>query len=202
MVWNGTAYVKGNRVTNTNPLGGGRARGGPLGSGVTLVGEQGPELIINGTVIPNPETRRIMGYGLRPTNAFSEGGGMGIGYTSQRNQRLTESQLNALDMAGYQNTPEGRVGRFIRSQMDSGVSSQGGSAQAAASAAVVSAAMAPQVAAAVGAAVPIAVGAMSAKQAEAIVMSNERLGNIFAREMRSLKQELARAVSSAVQKVI
>ncbi len=62
--------------------------------------------------------------------------------------------------------------------------------------------MAPQVAAAVGAAVPIAVGAMSAKQAEAIVMSNERLGNIFAREMRSLKQELARAVSSAVQKVI
>ena len=51
----------------------GRASGGPVGP-LTLVGEQGPELIINGVVIPADTTRQLMSLGLTP----DQGAAMGI----------------------------------------------------------------------------------------------------------------------------
>ena len=47
--------------------------GGPL-TGVNLVGEVGPELVINGVVIPTRLTKQLMNLGLRPTAAMLAGG--------------------------------------------------------------------------------------------------------------------------------
>ena len=46
-----------------------RKRGGPLGP-ITLVGETGPELIINGVVIPTTKTKRMLAEGTVPTHRF------------------------------------------------------------------------------------------------------------------------------------
>ena len=50
-----------------------RASGGPL-SRVSLVGEAGPELIVNGVVIPAEDTRRLLALGLMPEEKFQKGG--------------------------------------------------------------------------------------------------------------------------------
>lgn len=54
----------------------GHARGGPL-SGVSLVGEEGPELIINGNVVPAKQTRAMLHGGIRPGKRFLDGGTLG-----------------------------------------------------------------------------------------------------------------------------
>jgi hypothetical protein len=51
----------------------GRAAGGPLSS-VSLVGEEGFEIIINGIVIPHDESKRLMRLGLVPEEGFAQGG--------------------------------------------------------------------------------------------------------------------------------
>ena len=50
-----------------------QASGGAL-SDLSLVGEEGPELIINGIVIPAQETRKLMALGLLPKRRFAFGG--------------------------------------------------------------------------------------------------------------------------------
>jgi hypothetical protein len=63
----------------------GLADGGPLTEDVTLVGEQGPELIIQDVVIPAPTTRKLLGLGLSPSRGFAGGGklwGVGGGSSS------------------------------------------------------------------------------------------------------------------------
>ena len=47
--------------------------GGPLGP-VSLVGEAGPELIINGVVVPADETRKLLALGLTPHRKLQGGG--------------------------------------------------------------------------------------------------------------------------------
>lgn len=51
----------------------GQASGGPLAD-LALVGEEGPELIIDGIVIPAQETRKLMALGLLPKRRFALGG--------------------------------------------------------------------------------------------------------------------------------
>ncbi len=50
-----------------------RAAGGPLSS-VSLVGEEGFELIINGVVVPHEQSKRLMRLGLAPDEGFIRGG--------------------------------------------------------------------------------------------------------------------------------
>lgn len=54
-----------------------RQHGGPLGRGVSLVGEQGPELVINDVVIPTSITRQLLKLGLVPGGRFGTGGTIG-----------------------------------------------------------------------------------------------------------------------------
>ena len=54
---------------------GGRQHGGRLGAGMTLVGEAGPEMVINGVVIPTNTTRQLMKLGLIPGKTMLLGGG-------------------------------------------------------------------------------------------------------------------------------
>lgn len=53
----------------------GQAKGGPLRN-IALVGEQGPELVINGVVIPAAETKKLMHLGLNPAQQFVMGGAL------------------------------------------------------------------------------------------------------------------------------
>ena len=50
-----------------------QAGGGPL-TDFSLVGEQGPELIVNGFVIPANQTRKLLAQGLVPGMGFQDGG--------------------------------------------------------------------------------------------------------------------------------
>lgn len=59
----------------------GFAGGGPLGP-LSLVGERGPELVINGVVIDAQTTRRLRELGLVPTERLAFGGGLTPGQTS------------------------------------------------------------------------------------------------------------------------
>jgi hypothetical protein len=52
------------------------ATGGPLGD-VSLVGEEGPEFIIDGVVVPTRETRKLMSLGLLPRRRYAVGGPLG-----------------------------------------------------------------------------------------------------------------------------
>ena len=61
---------------------GGRQHGGRLGAGMTLVGEAGPEMVINGVVIPTNTTRQLMRLGLIPGKTLGTGGGLFEGETS------------------------------------------------------------------------------------------------------------------------
>ena len=54
------------------------ASGGPLAD-LALVGEEGPELIIDGIVIPAQETRKLMALGLLPRRRFALGGSLAGG---------------------------------------------------------------------------------------------------------------------------
>lgn len=54
---------------------GAQATGGPL-QPVAMVGEQGPELIINGVVVPAGITRDLVRLGLRPGAQFATGGSL------------------------------------------------------------------------------------------------------------------------------
>ncbi|MDA1330696.1 MAG: hypothetical protein O3B43_06500 [Chloroflexi bacterium] len=54
------------------------ATGGPL-TDLSLVGEEGPELIIDGIVIPTRETRKLMSLGLLPRRRYALGGPLGGG---------------------------------------------------------------------------------------------------------------------------
>ena len=54
------------------------ATGGPLGD-LALVGEEGPELIIDGIVVPTRETRKLMSLGLLPKRRYALGGPLGGG---------------------------------------------------------------------------------------------------------------------------
>jgi hypothetical protein len=51
----------------------GMQHGGPLGP-IALVGERGPELVVDGVVIPADETRRLMALGLAPDEQYQKGG--------------------------------------------------------------------------------------------------------------------------------
>lgn len=53
-----------------------QAQGGPLAD-LALVGEEGPELIINGIVVPAQETRKLMALGLLPKRRYAIGGPLG-----------------------------------------------------------------------------------------------------------------------------
>jgi hypothetical protein len=54
------------------------ATGGPLAD-LALVGEEGPELIIDGIVVPTRETRKLMSLGLLPKRRYALGGPLGGG---------------------------------------------------------------------------------------------------------------------------
>ena len=77
------------------------ARGGPL-TGINLVGEEGPELIVDGMVIPANKTRELLRMGLMPENRFArvaDGGSRGV-------RRLAEldSLGGALSLGGTEGT--------------------------------------------------------------------------------------------------
>lgn len=60
-------------TSNTGVTTTAQATGGPLAP-FALVGEQGPELIINGVVVPAPITNALMALGLKPNSSFATGG--------------------------------------------------------------------------------------------------------------------------------
>lgn len=55
--------------------------GGGL-SGIDLIGDQGQELVINGVVIPNALTNRLLNLGLSPTKKYGLGGTIEAGYVA------------------------------------------------------------------------------------------------------------------------
>jgi len=61
--------------TIVGDTGHGRQHGGPL-TGLDLVGEAGPEMIVGGVVIPAGETRRLMALGLLPGRRMQSGGSL------------------------------------------------------------------------------------------------------------------------------
>ena len=103
----------------------GRASGGRVGP-LTLVGEQGPELIINGVVIPADTTRQLMGLGLMPDQqaalgvnlAMTDGGG---GYVpskpvgSKVPVKTTGSKVSSMSKGGYKPTSETQSSKSVSS---------------------------------------------------------------------------------------
>ena len=85
----------------------GLASGGPL-SDLALVGEEGPEMIINGVVVPAQETRKLMALGLLPGRRFATGGPLDGSYAPmpvdfdpltglQRHASLDQGTITFLD---------------------------------------------------------------------------------------------------------
>lgn len=193
----------------------GIARGGPL-TGFNIVGEEGPEIIINGVVIPADETRDLLRRGVKPSGRFGTGGSLWEGGITEKpatwNPYAGEARLsqmaNARDWGMYQGvSPLLGTGAGAIGNAPSWVTGGGGPAAAveaaiAAASASAAATVGPTVVAAVGASVPGATVAMAEKQTQMIAAGMHDLATTFTREMRSLKQELSRSVASAVQKVI
>jgi len=184
-----------------NPVGAeplsGTARGGPL-TGFNLVGEEGPEFIINGNVIPADETRMLLRRGVRPQHAYGEGfgiAGSGLPAPGQSWWYAAQRAKAAVDAMGPSEPEQGNAWPGTAS---SGAAVQAAVEAASAASAAAGAAVAPQVAAAVRASVPVAIATMIDKQSARAEVRDSML----IREIRSLKQELSRAVASAVQKVI
>lgn len=91
-----SSVVTEQKTQNTTPTRN-DALGGPLHP-LTLVGEQGPELIINGIVVPSHMTRALMGLGLRPGSRFAAGGPLIDGVHTPTSAVLT--QLNKRARSG------------------------------------------------------------------------------------------------------
>ena len=91
------AWGRGKNKTDNPDL---LASGGPL-SDFALVGEEGPELIIDGIVIPAEETRKLMALGLLPKHRFAAGGRLDgapspdIKLGSKEHQRLLPYAIEA-----------------------------------------------------------------------------------------------------------
>jgi len=185
-----------------------QASGGLLAD-IALVGEQGPEMIINGVVIPAGQTRRLMQLGLVPGKKFGIGGIGGPVETGGINQGYTaDSYLRSLSYAagaGYYTGTGGAVvtgGGSGGGFGTSGATGGGGPAISAAQASQIIAAVSSSVVMAaqgaaigVGAQVPAAVAQQTKEQ-------NQIMGDGMKQlvlEVRALKQEIARAVRDAVQ---
>ena len=65
-----SAFSQGEEATSGDM----RQHGGRLGGGPTLVGEAGPELIVDGVVVPADMTRRLLQLGLAPGRRMTHGG--------------------------------------------------------------------------------------------------------------------------------
>jgi hypothetical protein len=88
----------------TGDTGHGRQHGGRL-TGVNLVGEAGPEMIVNGVVIPAGETRRLMALGLLPGRRM-QGGGK-VFYPESKGAPETQSLVRHLT-SGSGKAPQGQ----------------------------------------------------------------------------------------------
>ena len=125
-----------------------RASGGPL-TGVNLVGEQGPELIINGVVIPAETTRKLQALGLGATKKLGLGGAIDISLPSSPiDFSFAGDPISDPTVRAGLNIPTGGGGGGASSVVAAAVQASMAVTQGAAqeTAAVVAAAVAPQVA--------------------------------------------------------
>lgn len=169
-------YVYGEKKPDT------RAAGGPL-TGLNLVGEQGPELIINGVVVPAAETRKLLSLGLTPDAGMALGGGLRPppGKMPSITRDVTVPRIKAERSSGG---PAPIDGGGAGVEAPSGLEVQ------------VAAAMAAPAAMAASLPATLAAG-FKASNVEARESATQ-----IVREIRSLKQELARSVSAAVQRAM
>ena len=124
-----------------------RARGGPL-TGLNLVGEQGPELVLGNLVIPADMTRRLMALGLNPGKKLGLGGAIGAGFTPSIDFSFAGDPISDPSVRAGLNIPTGGGGGGASSVVAAAVQASMAVTQGAAqeTAAVVAAAVAPQVA--------------------------------------------------------
>ena len=181
----------GGKQTAVGRLGGvtAQADGGPLAS-TALVGERGPEMIINGIVIPADQTRRLMGLGLTPQRKYGFGGAIGAweGDSILAGGSSEHGWLDPVTGASHSSSSFSDATNSLNSYL-----SGGGVVGSSGAAGVSAAAVAGQAAASAGAyvATPL-VQQMSASNAANIAIQNEVLAAI---------KELAKPedIQSAVQ---
>ena len=135
----------------------GYASGGQLGNGISMVGEEGFELIIGKTVIPHEESKRLMRLGLAPGKKFGLGGAIDVEYpghnwvTNTMDYGRTAADYilsNKFARSPYGGGPpvgnEGRIPTPGTSVPSGGISATSSAAQASSAAAAVTAQMTAQ----------------------------------------------------------
>lgn len=171
-----------------------QARGGPLAS-VALVGEEGPEYIINGVVVPAAETRKLMALGLKHDRAFGTGGAEDV-YVPP----TPTAPINPDPYGGTGNAPSGGSQGGMSVDWGGTFGGEGGGgggpSQAVSAAALQTVAMQAAVTASAGvaAAMPTAVAQQLAAQNAITERGQDRL----IRAVEILKNEIATAVRDAV----
>ena len=181
-----------------------QAAGGPLAD-FALVGEQGPEMIINGVVIPAGQTRRLMQMGLVPGKKHGLGGPLeppSGGYTGDAYIRSLTYSANAgyyLGTGGARITGGGSGGGFgvveSRGAVSSASISPAQTAQIVSAVASSSKVAGQTSAMAVASQIPTAVAQQTREQNEIMARGQDKI----VRAIESLKAEIARSVRDAVQ---
>lgn len=186
--------------TNTrgaNTLAVGNAVGGPVGSGWTMVGEVGPELISpSGMVINAHNTRRMLNRGMVPGRRFPTGGNIAVGDFGNNTTGYVAPWVSSRNLISdmVQGNPNPLSGLYGGADPVSGGGSGGGGG----SGAVVRVASASVQASQQSAQASRAMVSVSQQSAQMQAASNQALIG----EIRALRQEFPRAVRDAVLQAI